>query len=207
MPPTETNSPPTTSPYDFIVNEPKKQRKLTIFNSQTSFKQRILIILGGGLVLIILLIVLASIFSPKPKTAGLLTLGQQQDTLITLASSAATTANQQITINLATNIELSLTSEQFSVVKYLKTSGTKVTTASLLTTKATALSKELASTPSNSFDSEYVQLTQSQLSNYLAAIKRAFSSSDPVNQKVLLNNLYVSANLLLEEANTAANDL
>ena len=207
MPLAESNNKSTENPYDFIVNEPPKQRKPSLFSGQTSFKQRILVILGGGIVLIILIVIFASIFSSKPKTAGIVSVGQQQTTLITLATSADTAASQQITKNLATNVKLSLTSGQLSLINYLEATGSKITAISLLTSQTALVSKQLAATPANNFDYEYVQLAQSELTSYVSAIKQVYSSNNPASQKVLLSNLYVSASLLLKEANTAASDL
>ena len=116
-------------------------------------------------------------------------------------------AAQQITKNLASNVDLSLTSGQLSLVTYLETTGSKVSTASLLTAQSTTLSTELSGAPANNFDSEYVQLTQTQLKDYASALKQIFSSSDPANQKVILRNLYAGANLLLKESNSTETDL
>jgi len=207
MPPVQTTNKPDANPYDFIINEPPKQPKPSLLSSQTSFKQRLLVILGGGLVLIIVIVVISSLFSSKPKTTGLLAIAQQQTALITVATSATTTASQQITKNLATNVELSLTSAQLSVISYLKSAGSNPTATSLLSSQTTVLSKELASTPANNFDSVYAGLTQTQLSSYASTIKSVYSSSDPASLKLLLSNLYVSANLLLKEATTTTTSL
>lgn len=207
MPPVQVSNKQTENPYDFIVNEAPKPQKPSLLSNQTSFKQRLIVILGGGIVLIIVIIIIASILSPKPKTAGLLSIAQQQSTLITLAYLGEKTAAQQITKDLATNVSLSLTSGRLSLVTYLEATGSKLTSASLLTTQSITLSTELTATPANNFDSEYVQLTQTQLINYVSALKQVFSSSDPASQKIIISNLYAGAILLLKQANSAAADL
>lgn len=208
MPPAPTDTKPSANPYDFIVNQAPKPKKPSLLSSQTSFVKRLLVIFGGAFGLIIVIIIIASIFSSKPKTSGLLSIAEQQATLISLAHSATTTAGQQITKNLAASVQLSLISNQLSVVNYLKTTGdSKLTITSLSTSQGAVLSKQLISTPANTFDSEYVQLTQTQLASYLTLIKQTFSSSDPASQKILLSNSYASANLLLKEANATSTGL
>lgn len=207
MPPSLPSTKPTESPYDFIVNEAPKPRKPSLLSNQTSFKQRLLIILGGGIVLIIVIIIISSLFSSKPKTAGLLSLAQQQSTLITLAAKGEQTASQQITKDLATNVSLSLTTGRLSLVTYLDAAGSKLTAASLVTTQSVTLSTELTSTPANNFDFEYAQLTQTLLTSYVSSIKQVFSANQPANVKVILRNLYAGASLLLKEADTAVIDL
>lgn len=207
MPPTQTTSKPSDKDYDFIVNKESKPKKQSFINSQTSFKQRLLVILGGAVILIILIIIISSLFSSKPKTAGLLSVARSQGTLFTLAGVASLSANQQVTRNLAANITLTMTSGQLDVINYIKETGTKIVPASLHASNTAALSSELSSTPSNNFDSLYVQLTQSALSSYISTIKLAYSPSDPASQKILLANLYASATLLVNEANSTATAL
>ena len=207
MPPAQSNNKPTENPYDFIVNGAPKPQKPGLLSNQGSFKQRLLVILGGGLILIILIVIISSIFASKPKTAGLLSIAQQQSALITLSGLGERTAAQQITRDLAVNVELNLESAQVSLVSYLEDTGMKLTATSLLSSQTTPLSTELTATPANNFDSEYVQLTQTQLKNYVSALKQVFSSSDPSSQKIILRNLYAGANLLLGQANSTAANL
>lgn len=204
---TENSNQSSENPYDFIVNEVPKPKKPSLFSSQSSFKQRLLVILGGGLALIIIIVIISSIFSSPPKTTAIVSIGEQQTTLITLATEADQTANLQVTKNLATNIELSLSSGQVNLVKYLKRTGSKITSAGLLTKKTTQLKAELTATPANNIDTQYVQMAKSELTSYISAIKQAYTVSDPASQKVLLNNLYASSELLLKEANTTATSL
>ena len=207
MPPVENTTQPTENPYDFIVNNAPKAKKLNLLGPQISFKQRILTILAGALILIILIVVVSSIFSSKPKTAGLFSVAQQQGTLLSMAKVGGLSASQQITRNLAANISLTMTSQQLGLVHYIASTGTKVTSGSLLSGHTTELSSELTSSPANNFDNLYVQLTQTELSRYVGLIKSAYSSSDPASQRILLSNLYVSANLLIKQANSTASDL
>lgn len=207
MPPAQTPNKPSENAYDFIVNKESKPKKPSFINSQTPFKQRILVILGGAVILTILIIIISSIFSSKPKTAGLLSVAQEQGTLFTLAGDASLSANQQVTRNLAINITLTMTTGQLNVINYIKGTGTKIVPASLHASNVTQLSSELTSTPANNFDSLYVQLTQNTLSSYITTLKSAYSSTLPLSQKLLLSNLYASATLLTKEANSTSSDL
>ena len=207
MPPTQSINTASQNPYDFIVNSGSKPKKQSLLNSQTPFRQRLLVILGGAVILIILIVVISSIFSSKPKTAGLISIAEEQDTLSSIAAIAGQNANQQVSKNLAANITLTMTSGQTNVVNYIESIGKKITPASLVTSHTTQLSSQLSSTPSNNFDSSYIQLTQTELASYLTMLKSAYSSSDPVSQKQILSNLYGSATLLVKEANSAASDL
>jgi hypothetical protein len=198
---------PAENPYSFIVNGSQKQRRSSLFSNQTSFRKKLLVILGGGLVLIILIVIISSLFSSKTNTQSLITIAEQQNTLITLATSAEATASQQATKNLDSNINLALTSEQLQLIQYIESAGVKITSASLKTSQAATLTAQLSAASANNFDSLYVQLTQSQLTSYIASIKQAYVSSDPTGEKVLLSNLYVSANLLLKNSNQASAEL
>lgn len=209
MPPASTDNKPTENPYDFIVNQAPKPKRPSLLGSQTSFTKRLLIILGGGLGLIIVIIIFVSLLSSPPKTAGLVSAAEEQATLLSLSEVAGKTASQQITKNLAATVQLSLLSDQLSLVTYIKdlNSSLKITDTSLLTQQGTALTAQLSADPANSFDSEYVQLTQTHLSTYLNLLKQSYSSSDPTAEKILLSNLYNAANLLLKQANTTSTNL
>ena len=207
MPPGQSNNPPSTDPYAFITNEPKKKRNFNLFSPQVSFQKRLFIILGGGIVLIILIIIFSSLLSPKTKTTGLVTIGQEQGNLVALSTAASSTVSQQVTKNLAVNIILGLTSDQLRVVSYLNSAGKKVSVASLTTSQATTLSQQLSSAPANTVDSLYVQLVQNLLTGYITTLKQVYSSGATVKQKVLLSNFYNSANLLSTQLNSAAGNI
>jgi hypothetical protein len=207
MPPDQTDNKSDENQYDFITKDAPKVRKPSLLGSQTSFMQRLIVILGGGIIIIIVIIIIASIFSSKPKTADLLSIAKTQSTLLSLANLGESTASQQVTKDLAANVELTITSGQVSLVKYLNAVGGKITPLSLHSIESTTLSTELTSTHANNFDFEYIQLTQAQLTDYVSALKQVFSASDPHNQKIILSNLYVTATILLKQANAAATSL
>ena len=207
MPPTKISNNGPDNAYDFIVNGQSTPKKQGLLNSQTTLRQRLLVVLGGIVILIILIIVISSIFSSKPKTAGLITIAQEQGTLSALATVATQSGSQQVTKNLAININLTMASGQLGVIEYIASTGKKITSTSLLTSHTTTLTSQLTTTPANNFDSEYIQLTQTELASYVTIIKSAYSSSDPVSQKQLLSNLYTSATLLVKEASSAASAL
>lgn len=205
MPPDNHNQ---SNSYDFFMNNQHSPKKPALLSGNRSFKQRIIIVVGGGLLLIILVIIGAAFIGGTPNTASLTTLAQQQNELITLSGSASTLATQPTTQNLAVNINLGLTTEQQTLLAYLKTHGDSVSSKTLsVGNSATATSQLTAATSAGNYDSVFIQLMQSQLSSYSSSLKQIYMQSSSVTQRQLLNTDYIDAQILIDQANSSASSL
>ena len=205
--PYQTPTPPGSS-YDFFLN-PQKPPKRSSFSGILSGPSSTAIKLGMVacavfLVLIILYFVL-SLFSSGNQTQ-LLVVAQDQNELIRVANLATTigqSQSQQTTQNLAQSVALSLTTEQQQLLTFMASEGGKPSSKELSATKDTATDAELNnSIESSSFDVTFIGIMQSQLKSYQAALQSAFTSTNNLNEKLLLSNDYKAAGLLLTQINS-----
>ncbi|HUD10468.1 MAG TPA: hypothetical protein VMR28_02225 [Candidatus Saccharimonadales bacterium] len=209
LPPQPASSAQQQSPYEFITADaPKPSRSLNILGS-SSKKQRIMIVLGGAVLLIIIAIVFASILNKKPSSVGLVSLAQQQNEMITTATSAGSQATQQVTQNLTTTIQLSLITDQNQLLAFMKSANMKkISSKQLAAGTSTVATQDLANAQAASnFDAVYIQITQKQLTTYAETLKQVFASTNVISERQLLNTQYQAARLLLAQASNAASSL
>lgn len=198
---------PAPNNYDFIVNpSPPPKKSLIPLPTGSSMLQRIAIVGGGLVILIIIIAIFASLLSGGSNTAPLVSIAQQQNELIRVATLGTQQATDQSAKNFAQSTELSLTTEQQQLLGYLKDHGTKVSAKQLALTQSTKTDTELAAAQAAStFDSTFEQVMQTQLSSYAQSLKTTFAGTTGVNARKLLNADYTAANLLLKQLPTTNN--
>lgn len=202
----------TPNQYDFLLNQtqtPKQSKLAKLPGMRGQFARRIAIIAGGGLLLVIVFIIVASLFfGGSSTTDNLVKLSQQQNELIRVASQATNHATEQTTKNLAINTQFVLATDQEQLVAYTKKHGRKITTKELAAARSTATDQKLTTAQAASnFDAVFVQIIQSELTDYRSLLQQTFTASKVAATKKLLNTDFANAANLLTQANEAASAL
>lgn len=206
MPP-QTPPPPTPN-YDFFMN-PAPPPKRSLIPTGSSLKQRVIVVVGGGVALMILIIIFSSVFlGNHTNTTSLVTIAQQQNELVRVATEGDQQATQQTTKNLVLNIELGLTTNQQQLLAYLKKVGQTPSTKELAATQSATTDQQLtAAAAASNYDPVLVGILQNQLTKYTQTLKQTFAATKSTTQRQLINTDYEAAVLLLKQANSASTAL
>ena len=186
--------------YQFIINPPAAQKGARFSLPGGSLARRLVIALGGLLVLIIVFSLVKSLFGSNTNFTPYITVAQDQQAIIHLSSNASLQPGLNITNrNFAITAKLSLTSDESQLITYLKNSHQKVGSKTLNQKISLNLDSQLTAATSNStYDTTFQQIMQSQLNNYIQALKKAYTGSGNKG-KALLSSEYNGAQLLLQQ--------
>jgi hypothetical protein len=193
-------SPNQGSPYEFILNPQKPPKKKIGFGGNNFIFTLVIIIGGAVLFMIILALVLNAVGSKTTSTADLITLTQTENELARVSQSAATTANQQTTKNLAVTIQFTMLTQQKRTLKVLAANGTTVDVKDLKLKQNAQTDQQLASAKTTStFDLVFSQLIQDQLEDYANEVKAIHNKSASKTEKELTSDFYEQTQLLISQ--------
>jgi hypothetical protein len=186
------------SQFDFIMN-PGKPQKPSLIPGGPKVKM-IVIGLGVTTIVIILLVVIISLFSGGDSTTeALVKIAQQQNEIVRVSEEGAKKAGGEKTKKLATTVNLTVTTDQNSMVAYLAKQKRKVKPKELklLTNKKT--DAELAAASSNGrFDEVFTQIMLEELTEYQASLKSSYNSVGTKGKDVV-NKSYENVTLILKD--------
>jgi hypothetical protein len=200
--------------YDFIVNTQKPQKhpvSLPSLPQSNSPLIRGAYVTAGILILLILFVIIKGIIVGPPKLDSFVKIVQDQQELIHITSNVST-ENSNIqqslstgNLNLATTIDLSVTSNQSAVMSYLSKSNFKVSTNTLNLGVNKSTDTELTNAQTaGTFNQVFDQVLTSELNSYVSALKSAFNGAGK-NGKVMLKKEYAQAELLLTATSSPSN--
>jgi hypothetical protein len=186
------------NPYQFIqdTDHTKKRSLASIGNSKQS---RILIVLGGVFALIIVAVIVMSLISSAANAgkAELLKVAQKQTEIIRVSKLGMERAKGSSAKNLATTVNLSLQSDQSTLVTTLKSAGVKVSAKDLALGKNPKTDVALTNAEqSNKFDEVFTETIQAQLVDYQRSLKSAFDKTDSKKLQQTLSAQFTTAGLL-----------
>ncbi len=199
-PPAPQPGTPGHDPYDFILN-PQRPAKppVRLLPTGNSTLQRVAIAGGGLVVLIILFAIVASILgnSGKSGTTGITTVAQEQTELARIATDGVLNATSPTAQNLASTVQVTMTSAQAQTVAYLTSTGHKLSTKTLAlkqsaTTDTTLQNAKAAST----YDAAFTTIIQSELTSYETSLRTAFVAKPGPKGQALLQSQFNAAKLL-----------
>lgn len=189
--------------------EPAKpqRRSMNFIPTGSSLLVRVAIIGVGIIILIILFSVIKGlVVTPPFDTTAMIGLAQDQQEMVHITSQALQQSTQQQaalsqnTMNFAVTAQASLSSDQNQMLSYLKANGKKVKSKVLSQKVSATTDEQLSSAAANStFESTYIQLMQTALKNYQTALKTTFVSTKGPKGRQLLNQEYMSSQLLLNQ--------
>lgn len=164
------------NPYDFILNpeKPKRVRKFG-FGGSNLFKT-IAIILGSAFILMLIATIAVNLLAPKTlKKEDVISVAQTQHELIRVTNEAAGSAVQQVTKNLATTVQYTITTQQQATLKLLSTKGVTVEKKQLeLKQNADTDQQFTTATSTSTFDTVFTQIIEKQLNSYASNLKQLY---------------------------------
>jgi hypothetical protein len=165
---------------------------------------RALFIAGGLLVLVIIFAIIKGLFGGGSDFTPYITVAQEQQELIHLATDA-TKEQQGVSVanqNFASTTQLSMTSSQTALIKYLELNGQKVGSKVLDLKVSTSLDNQLqAAYAAATYDQVFQQIMQTELTAYLSELHQAYEQTAGKNGHALLSSDYDQAQLLLTQLN------
>lgn len=203
-PPSSPSTPPAnTGQYDFILNygaNKKSPLPSVPVPGQSSVIGRILVAVGGGIVLLIAAwIFFGIIIAKKPAVdpAAFTTIAQRQTELARISLEPAQNATGLDTKNFAATVQLSLLTDQETIVSLLQKYGVKLNQTMLAGRKNSQTDAALQQAQaSGTYDQAYIAAAQSQLHDYEQELKQTFNATTNATARQVLNNDYTHAQLL-----------
>ncbi len=201
MPPVQPN-PQNGGQFDFIMgNAPKASRPVRSGGGKTW-----VVVLIGAVVVIGLLWLILSLVTGgggSSKTAPLVSLAQTQTEIARVAKSAndSNQLRSQDVKNFAQNTQLSMQTDEQSMVDLLKKNGVSLKDKQLALKQNSQTDSTLkAALGSDTYDSTFVSLMQTQLQSYQTALQQAYSTATSQTEKKLLSDDFNHVNLLLQQS-------
>jgi hypothetical protein len=166
---------------------------------------------GGGLVvLLILFSIVKGLLGGGSNLTPFISIAQDQQELIHLTTNATQQQSQgqsmtTIDQNFAITSQLSITSAQAAIIKYMATNGKKVNTKTLSLRINTATDTQLTgSAAAGNYDQTFQAIMKDKLVAYSNGLKQAYKQTSGPKGRTLLADDYRQAQLLLVQLNQPA---
>ena len=184
-------------PYEFIMN-PAPPPKRSLFPSGGSKMMRFAVLGGGLVILLILFSVIKSLLFAPHVSPQLLTAAQDQQAMIHLVTNALDEpALSGTNSNFAVSAKLSLTSEQYRLLTYMKKNGKKVKPKVLNQMISKSTDDQLASAAKqDSYNRVFQEVMQQKLTAYQHRLALAKADTTGKKGRALLLSEQQSAQLL-----------
>ncbi len=201
-PPSTTGRPTGHNPYEFIVADNSKKKKLLIPGANSFFGKLALMVGGFVVLLVIAGVILSMVFSGNSATADLTATALTQQELIRIAGSS--NASKQSVKDVAASVQLSTGSDQKKLLNYLASHGTKLTPKELALGKDAKSDQLLASAKAtNTYDDTLLQVMSDDLTAYQVQLQATFKKATSKTLKADLQKYYSTTVLLAEQLKTA----
>ena len=194
------------SNYDFILNPQKPKKAFNIGGN--SMQKKILAILSILIFLIVGFTIFKNLTTTKVLSISDLTnVVIEQQKIINLVkndfiSSNSTNQFSQAQINAIATINLTIPSEQKSLINYLKDSSYVIKSSTIGSVKTTSLDTQINNAAaSGNLTSTYNSIMKSELNNYLNYLSIGYNTTKGPKGKALLKQEYQNANTLLKQLN------
>lgn len=191
------------NPYDFIIN-PNTPKKRSLVPGNNSFLVKLAIFLVGFVLLLVVLgVILSAVFSGSDVKPELTETAQTQQEILRIAGSSAA-ANRQSSKDVAASIQLTILSDQQSLLKYLATRGAKPNAKTLALGKDSKTDQLLESAKAtNTYDAMYLQTLSDDLMAYRAQIQAIYKKTTSKTLKTNLTQYFTNAVMLSEQVKNA----
>ena len=194
------------SNYDFILNPQKPKKAFNIGGN--SMQKKILAILSILIFLIVGFTIFKNLTTTKVLSISDLTnVVIEQQKIINLVkndfiSSNSTNQFSQAQINAIATINLTIPSEQKSLINYLKDSSYVIKSSTIGSVKTTSLDTQINNAAAaGNLTSTYNSIIKSELNNYLSYLSIGYNTTKGPKGKALLKQEYQNANTLLKQLN------
>jgi hypothetical protein len=190
-------------PYAFITGSP--QGGAPYRGGGRSVGKILAIVIGGGIILAIaIVIIFGLLLGGNDATTQLVSLAKKQNEIARVASIGVKSATSQRTKNVAIGTQLSIQTDQQTLLKYLASKKAQPKSKELEESKNTKIDTQLNSAISSStFDATFLQVIETQLTAYQSEIVKANKATTSKTAKAGLQDSYETAGLLLEQVKQA----
>lgn len=205
--PGQPQSPTQPEAFDFIVNPDKPVTKRAALPGANSLLGRVVLVAVGIIILVIAFNIVKTLVSGSSNLPSMVTVAQDQQELVHLATAAAQQQNLSVTDkNFIATAQLSLASAQSKLLAYLKTNKAKVT-AKVLNLKVSAAtdSQLTAAQTAATYGQTLHDIMKAKLNGYATDLKRSYQQTKGTHGRALLSDAYDQGQLLLIQLDTPAN--
>lgn len=191
------------NPYDFIIN-PNTPKKRSLVPGNNSFLTKLAIFLVGFVLLLVVLgVILSAVFSGNDVKPQLIETAQAQQEILRIASNNAAT-NRQSSKDVAASIQLTITTDQQNLLKYLAARGSKLNAKTLALGQDAKAGQLLESAKAtNTYDAMYLQILSEDLASYRAQLQAIYKKTTNKTLKTDLTRYFTNAVLLSDQVKTA----
>ncbi|HSW65976.1 MAG TPA: hypothetical protein VLI54_02455 [Bacillota bacterium] len=187
-------APPAPDNYEFIVNaqKPPKQSRFKNIGSNSLIMKLVFVIGGAVLLLIITFAVVNLFFGDKTNLDDIVGITATETELVRVSKLGTTSGSSDVRAAAASTL-LTASSQQGQWITYLATLHRKVTPKELSSKKDKTVETRLAAAQAaTSFNTVYVAIMRTDLTNYANQLKTAYNNSAPTSkkQRALLNEHY-----------------
>jgi hypothetical protein len=197
---------PQGSNYDFITSPEQPKRRLSLPGGDSKLK-KVLFAAGGLLVLMIIFVVLKGVLAGSSNLPLFVGIAEDQQELIHLV----TNAKQQPDLssdnqNFVATAQLSLSSSQSDLLKYLAANHKKVVPKQLGLKISTATDEQLtAAASAETYNQTFKDVMKTKLTGYSNNLKQAYRQTTGKKGRAQLSADYDQAQLLLTQLNSTVN--
>lgn len=198
MPPINTTPQPK-SPYDFLANDPRKQRR-SLPLAGLSFRKKLLLLGGGAVIIMIIIALVSSLFlnGSSNTVQQIRALAIEQNELIRISELGSQKARSSNAMNLAVTARATITSDQKATITYLGSQKQKIPAKELATGKNAKTDDLLRrAEQANQFDDVFTKELQTELKTYQANVKKAYDATSSKKAKALLSDNYNHVKVLI----------
>lgn len=187
--------------YDFIINPEQQPKKSMVpqLGGDSAFTKKLIFIIGGAVILIILMWIVGSMLGGGTNTTELTKLVQRQQEVMRVSAEGATSGDAAVR-NAAANTTLSVTSQQQQWLVFLAQEGVELEQKQReLLENATTDSTLATARSNNTFDSAFLNIMQTYLTDYAATIQTDYANATGEKERTLLSKHYDQIQLLLKQ--------
>lgn len=188
-------------PYMFITDPTAIQPRQFSLPGSGSRLTQVVYGLGALVLLIIIISIAKSVLSGPPKLAPFVPVAQDQQQMIHLLVATQKQPNLSDSANnFIATAQLSLTSNQADLFRYLSKNNYKVSDKQLALSLNPNLDQQLTTAAANAnYEQTLNSIMAAQLNRYLSDLKHAYTTTSGKNGRTLLNSDYDQAKLLLTQ--------
>jgi len=193
--------------YTFITNPETPPKKLVINIASRSLVARLIIALVGMFVLLIVFVIIKSVLgSGSSNGPALLSVIQDQQELVHLATNAGQQQGADTTtLNSAYTVQAAVTTAQQQLTTYCSNIGLKFVATEFSQKVSSQVDAELTTAATNgTYDQTYQSVLQSMLATYGQDLKQAYRQTQGPKGRALLTADYNGQQLLLQQLNSPA---
>jgi hypothetical protein len=200
QPPSQPQQPqdPDQTPYDFFMDQQQSRRRNPFSNG---FSPKLLIFGAIGFFVVLMVVALALAATSKQKAPpALLSVAQHQQEIIRLSTEGIKVSKSDTVLNLATTLQLTVTSDQDQVLTQLAHQGVKAKEKTLAADHSAQTDQALsAALASNTYDTTYLSIVKTELDKYQDSLDNAATAAKTQSELKLVQKEAANAKLLVDQ--------